>query len=130
MASTMSETGLVIECPMHGGAFDCTPFCANCEGEQETLVTDLWTALDNPPAGCEAVARLYSWGYNETRPTFGLFMDLSGISGNLGAWYVSELRQLGYVECDLLGNALTAWADRPSDVFQYVKTLLEMESGK
>jgi len=23
------------ECPEHGGAFDCTPFCAVCEGEQE-----------------------------------------------------------------------------------------------
>ena len=23
------------ECPNHGGAFDCTPFCNVCEGEQE-----------------------------------------------------------------------------------------------
>ena len=25
----------MIECPEHGGAFDCTPFCKTCEGEQE-----------------------------------------------------------------------------------------------
>jgi hypothetical protein len=25
----------MIECPRHGGAFDCTPFCPICEGEQE-----------------------------------------------------------------------------------------------
>ena len=25
----------MIECPNHGGAFDCTPFCNLCEGRQE-----------------------------------------------------------------------------------------------
>jgi hypothetical protein len=25
----------MIECPNHGGSFDCTPFCNLCEGEQE-----------------------------------------------------------------------------------------------
>jgi hypothetical protein len=25
----------MIECPNHGGAFDCTPFCEICTGEQE-----------------------------------------------------------------------------------------------
>jgi hypothetical protein len=25
----------LIECPNHGGNFDCTPFCPVCEGEQE-----------------------------------------------------------------------------------------------
>ena len=25
----------MVECPEHGGAFDCTPFCARCEGAQE-----------------------------------------------------------------------------------------------
>lgn len=24
----------MIECPEHGGGFDCTPFCKVCEGEQ------------------------------------------------------------------------------------------------
>ena len=24
-----------VECPNHEGNFDCTPFCAVCEGEQE-----------------------------------------------------------------------------------------------
>jgi len=29
--------GLLImsECPQHGGAFDCTPFCPECQGNQE-----------------------------------------------------------------------------------------------
>ena len=25
-----------LECPNHRGAYDCTPFCRICEGEQET----------------------------------------------------------------------------------------------
>ena len=25
------------ECPNHGGAFDCTPFCSLCEGNQEAV---------------------------------------------------------------------------------------------
>lgn len=26
---------VIVECPNHGGAFDCTPFCGLCYGEQE-----------------------------------------------------------------------------------------------
>jgi hypothetical protein len=28
-----------MDCPNHEGAFDCTPFCPLCEGEQEVLDT-------------------------------------------------------------------------------------------
>jgi hypothetical protein len=27
-----------IECPNHGGSFDCTPFCNLCQGNQETEI--------------------------------------------------------------------------------------------
>ena len=27
---------LLAECPNHSGAYDCTPFCNICQGEQET----------------------------------------------------------------------------------------------
>ena len=33
------KMSLIIECPNHGGSFDCTPFCAICEGNQEYEVT-------------------------------------------------------------------------------------------
>ena len=26
---------VLTECPRHGGAFDCTPFCEVCSGNQE-----------------------------------------------------------------------------------------------
>jgi hypothetical protein len=29
------ETTLTVPCQEHAGAFDCTPFCPTCEGEQE-----------------------------------------------------------------------------------------------
>ena len=29
------ELGQPVECPNHGGSFDCNPFCDLCEGEQE-----------------------------------------------------------------------------------------------
>jgi hypothetical protein len=32
----------VIECPNHGGAFDCTPFCEICAGEQEYVMGALF----------------------------------------------------------------------------------------
>lgn len=28
-----------VDCPNHGGAFDCTPFCEKCEGAQEVKVS-------------------------------------------------------------------------------------------
>jgi hypothetical protein len=32
---TMMEIVLTVPCPEHEGAFDCTPFCNVCSGEQE-----------------------------------------------------------------------------------------------
>ena len=29
---------IMVECPNHEGAWDCTPFCNLCEGEQEYAV--------------------------------------------------------------------------------------------
>jgi hypothetical protein len=31
----MRKKAKMVECPNHDGAFDCTPFCSICEGEQE-----------------------------------------------------------------------------------------------
>ena len=32
--------GITIACPNHEGAWDCTPFCPLCEGEQEYEVVE------------------------------------------------------------------------------------------
>lgn len=31
----------MINCPNHGGSYDCTPFCELCAGEQEILASAL-----------------------------------------------------------------------------------------
>jgi len=33
----LTPPDLAGECPNHGGAFDCTPFCSLCEGTQEVV---------------------------------------------------------------------------------------------
>jgi len=35
LSKLLAEELATIECPNHSGAFDCTPFCPICEGEQE-----------------------------------------------------------------------------------------------
>jgi len=41
----MSAVALV-ECPEHGGNFDCTPFCPGCAGEQEVPVSGSKDRID------------------------------------------------------------------------------------
>jgi hypothetical protein len=36
---------LLDECPNHAGAFDCTPFCPLCLGEQEIEKELTWSEL-------------------------------------------------------------------------------------
>ena len=35
-----------MECPNHEGAFDCTPFCNICEGEQEYFALPSYSMLN------------------------------------------------------------------------------------
>jgi hypothetical protein len=37
---------MAMECPNHEGAFDCTPFCNICEGEQEYFVLPSYSMLN------------------------------------------------------------------------------------
>ena len=39
MDNALSYKSLIIECPRHAGAFDCTSFCGACEGDQEIPVS-------------------------------------------------------------------------------------------
>lgn len=52
------KTALVV-CPKHEGAFDCSPFCGLCEGEQEYWLTadvdwEGWASYrEVSPCSCE-----------------------------------------------------------------------------
>ena len=48
----------MIECPRHNGAFDCSPFCRVCEGEQEYNPAD---KLPCEVPGCEEKLTIDIW---------------------------------------------------------------------
>lgn len=99
--------------------------------EEESGLT-FWELLENPPAGCENVAALYSWGFNQTHATVSLFADLIGVSDeefgeNLWVHNRSRLDTLGYLELSYLADALNEYATRPDIVRHYLGQLLRKE---
>ena len=126
----------------NGEWIDCwsEPSCPTGENhagdvsEIETEPMDVWQLLEDAPSGCDAVASLYQWStnYDCGKGPFTLFIDLIGWSeDNIGStiYPYSDLQgSLGYVELDKLADALTAYADRPHDVSDYVSALLEAEA--
>ncbi len=66
-----------------------------------------------------AIQCLYDWGANESPlgATFELFLQLTGQDGESSA--------IGYLEADLLGRALLAWAEAPRDVQEYTEQAIE-----
>jgi hypothetical protein len=38
--ATIRQEAEKLDCPNHGGNYDCTPFCRICEGEQEYTQTN------------------------------------------------------------------------------------------
>lgn len=92
----------------------------------------IWDMLEaTPPAGCEAIRDLYSWSlnYDAGRGPFTLFLDLIGYSADEFGEPLYDLAaaSLGYLELANLAAALTAYADRPHDVRDYVADLMEAE---
>jgi len=85
--------------------------------------------LDNPPAYAEAVAKLWSWSENYEFPSpSSVFLDLTGYTQEHMGEPLCSMAQvpqiLGYMEMDMLANALREYADRPQDVMNYVESLL------
>ena len=91
---------------------------------------DFCELIEAPPVHGEAIARLFSWSTNYGHPTPAeLYLDLIGYSQDeLGETLCgSKLPAIGYLGAGLLGEALTAFADYPSDVWQYVHALAMSE---
>jgi hypothetical protein len=92
----------------------------------------IWELLEqDAPKDCEAIQDLYSWSmnYDPGKGPMTLFLDLIGWSqDNIGEpLYNLADASLGYVELGKLADALSAYADCPSAVIQYVDELLEAE---
>jgi len=83
--------------------------------------------LETPPAYCEPIARLWSWSENYQYPSPAtLFLDLIGYSEEeFGERLCTDKTPaIGYLEAGMLGEALTAFSDRPSQVCDYIRALL------
>jgi hypothetical protein len=100
----------------------------------ETKTASLWDLLENPPNYAEGTARLYSWSLNhEFFSPFRKFLDLIGYSEDefgepLGDWKKpSEF--LGYMELGFLAQGLEEYSNRPQDVENYARQLLEAEQN-
>jgi hypothetical protein len=79
----------------------------------------------------ESVSGLFSWSQNYDFPSpASLYLDLIGYSEDeYGARLCTDRQpSLGYLECGMLGDALTAYADHPGAVYTLVEQLLAAES--
>jgi hypothetical protein len=47
---------MLIECPKHGGSFDCSPFCNLCVGEQEISLQEPEQVAPRPGRPCLALS--------------------------------------------------------------------------
>lgn len=88
---------------------------------------------DTAPDYVSGVASLYSWSANYVNATpFKVFLNLIGWSADqFGESLPVDESELGYHEIGLLAEALTEYANRPSDVMTWVSDLMtvEMEYG-
>jgi hypothetical protein len=87
---------------------------------------------DTCPDYCDPIRSLYSWSANcEGFKPFRVFLDLIGYSEEQGigslADYAEPSKGFGYMELGKLGEALTAYSDRPSDLSDFIEELLEVE---
>jgi hypothetical protein len=117
-------------CDEHADKFDDYAGDVN---ELETEPANVWDLLEDAPAGCDAVASLYQWStnYDCGKGPFTAFLDLIGWSDdNIGSTiydWTNIREQLGFLELSKLADALSAYADHPHDVSDYVDALLEAE---
>jgi hypothetical protein len=91
-----------------------------------------YDVIEAAPTYAEAVARLWSWSENFDYPSpASFFLDLIGYSDdNYGEPLTSMAdvpRRLGYLEIDMLADALKEYADRPIDVGNYIDQLTSAE---
>jgi hypothetical protein len=83
---------------------------------------------DTAPDYAADTAHLFSWcegNYNFPAPS-SLYLDLIGYSEEEHGERLTShgWPALGYLELNLLAKALSEYANRPNDVYQFVETLM------
>ena len=121
----------VIECPEHGGGFDCSPFCPRCHGEQVTtsapppVLEEAWIVGDYDfiDIVCEDHAREYArangleWEYPGSTKEADRYAYAVPFSGDLESDYPHTCS--AYTDTDICGTYLDT-ALTP-DGIQYVR---------
>jgi hypothetical protein len=99
----------------------------------QTKHKDIWQFLeDDTIYHPEAVKALFDWSLNfdhSDRP-FNLFCDIVGYSEeHYGTrfWTGKYSPTIGYMEAAYLGDALNEWGMRPTEVEQWITTLMSID---
>lgn len=91
--------------------------------------------LENAPDFAKETAALFQWSdnYDHGQKPSQLFLDLTGISADYldceMDLYDYNARAVGYLELDMLADALKEYAARPQDVARFVTSLLEADGA-
>ena len=88
--------------------------------------------IDNAPEFVAATCGLMSWSENYDYPSPGtLYLDLIGYSEEEFGAPMCEMstitQKLGYLELDMLADALKEYARRPQDVYAFVSELMSAD---
>jgi hypothetical protein len=86
--------------------------------------------IESAPASVEPIAHLFSWSENYTfkdAPS-RVFLALIGyMEQEFGEKDLEAVPALGYLELDLIGKALTAYAQFGEDAHEWVTLLMEAD---
>ena len=98
-----------------------------------TEYEDVWQYAENAPDYCKATSGLWHWStnYDAGKGPITLFLDLTGWSEeNIGEpLYSLKDASLGYLELGKLADALNEYADRPTDVMEWLEGLLQYDES-
>lgn len=86
--------------------------------------------LENAPASMKPIASLFSWGENYTfkDSPVRVFLHLIGYAEeHYGDKDLEAVPALGYLELDVIGNALIAYASFGEDAHEWVNLLMEAD---
>jgi hypothetical protein len=95
---------------------------------------NVWEFLEKETDKAEEVRALVNWSLNfniRKGTPYQVFLDLIGHSEeNLGGALVQNISDvpLGFVELDLIGDALKEYAKNPQDVTDWINELENVES--
>jgi hypothetical protein len=98
-------------------------------------IQSLEELTENPPKGCAEIAHLYRWSTNYANTQgnpFQILLDMTGISQEefgCKAFSGDDMTTcLGYMELEMLADAMKEYAQNPRDCGEYITALIHAEA--